>query len=66
MRSAERQERLVLELANGCTVEALEEPWGAPREERALGADVGPNRLELVDHLQRAIEGSIVAQVTQG
>lgn len=31
-----------------------------------MGAGVGPNRLELGDHLQGVVEGSIVAQVTLG
>jgi len=53
-----------LELAKGCTVGAFEEAY-APREDRALGADVGPNRLDLEAHLQ-VVGGSIVAQVTQG
>lgn len=65
-RHSDRWERLALELANGCTVGAFEEAWGVPWEDRALGADVVPSRLELVGHLQGVIGGSIVAQVSQG
>lgn len=61
-RPAERQERFALELADGCTVGAFEEAWGAPWEDR-VGSDVGPNHL--VVHLQ-VVGGSIVAQVTEG
>jgi hypothetical protein len=63
-RQAERWERLALKLANGCMVGAFEEAYGVPWEDRALGADAVPSRLEPVD--QGVLGGSFVAQVTRG